>query len=197
MLRRARMLGVVAFLLAGALGVISSTQVWAIVQRADAGESLSVTGAVTYPLLAPLSVAVLALGAVLAIAGRVLRHIIAVLGLASAVLLITGTAPMIGSAPLSAVAPAVTEATGLGGESSLNEVVAGVTATPWPVIAVLGWVVLALASGFVLVTARRWSAGGRRYRTASGAGRHGAGPLDAVDSWDELSHGTDPTDSAR
>ncbi|QMU98160.1 Trp biosynthesis-associated membrane protein [Microbacterium esteraromaticum] len=197
MLRRARMTGVLAFLLAGAVGIISSTQVWATVQRADAGESLSVTGAVIYPLLAPLSLAVLALGAALSIAGPVLRHVIAVLGLGASVALILGTVPLVGAAPLSAIAPAVTEATGLGGEASLREVVAAVTATAWPVIAMLCWVVLGLAAGFVLITARRWPAGGRRYRSASEAAHHGTGPLDAVDSWDELSHGTDPTDSAR
>ena len=197
MLRRARMLGVLAFLFAGGLGIISSTQVWATVQRADAGEPLSVTGSVMYPLLAPLSLAVLALGAALSIAGPVLRHVIAVLGLAAAAVLLLGTAPMIGSAPLSAVAPAVTEATGLGGEASLNEVVSGITPTPWPVLALIAWTVLALASGFVLATARRWPAGGRRYRATTEAAHRSTGPLDAVDSWDELSHGTDPTDSAR
>lgn len=197
MLRRARMLGVLAFLLAGGIGVISSTQVWATVQRADAGEPLSVTGSVIYPLLAPLSLAVLALGAALSIAGPVLRHVIAVLGLGAAVTLLVGTAPLIGSPPLSAVAPAVTKATGLGGEASLNEVVAAITPTPWPMFALIAWIVLALASGFVLATARRWPAGGRRYRASSEAAHHSTGPLDAVDSWDELSHGTDPTDSAR
>ncbi|WCD92163.1 Trp biosynthesis-associated membrane protein [Microbacterium sp. nov. GSS16] len=197
MLRRARMLGVLAFLLAGGIGIISSTQVWATVQRADAGETLTVTGAVLYPLLAPLSLAVLALGAALSIAGPVLRHILAVLGAGAAFTLILGTAPLIGSAPIAAVAPAITEVTGLGGEESVREVVAAVTATPWPVIALLCWVVLGLASLFVLVTARRWPAGGRRYRSTTGSAQRSSGPLDAVDSWDELSHGTDPTDSAR
>lgn len=197
MLRRARMLGVLAFLLAGGIGIISSTQVWATVQRADAGETLTVTGAVIYPLLAPLSLAVLALGAALSIAGPVLRHILAAIGIAAAITLIFGTAPLIGSAPVQAVAPAVTEATGLGGTESLREVVADVASTPWPVIALLCWMLLALASVFVLVTARRWPAGGRRYRSAGESAQRGSGPLDSVDSWDELSHGTDPTDSAR
>lgn len=197
MLRRARMLGVVAFLLAGGIGIISSTQVWATVQRADAGESLSVTGSVIYPLLAPLSLAVLALGAALSIAGLVLRHVIAVLGLGAGVTLLVGTAPLIGSPPLSAVAPAVTKATGLGGEASLSEVVDAITPTPWPVFALIAWILLAMSSIYVLATARRWPAGGRRYRAASEAAHHSTGPLDAVDSWDELSHGTDPTDSAR
>ncbi|WP_313355716.1 Trp biosynthesis-associated membrane protein [Microbacterium sp.] len=197
MLRRARMLGVLTFLLTGGIGIISSTQVWATVQRADAGETLTVTGAVLFPLLAPLSLAVLAMGAALSIAGPVLRHILAVLGVGAAVALILGTVPLVGSAPLAAVAPAVTEVTGLGGEESVGEVVAGVTSTPWPVITLLCWVVLGVASVFVLVTARRWPAGGRRYRSTAESAHHGSGPLDSVDSWDELSHGTDPTDSAR
>ncbi|MEE2815343.1 MAG: Trp biosynthesis-associated membrane protein, partial [Actinomycetota bacterium] len=99
--------------------------------------------------------------------------------------------------PIAAVAPAVTQVTGLGGEVSLREVVGPGTATPGPVIALLCWVVVGLASLFVLVTARRWPAGGRRYRSTTGSAHRSSGPLDAVDSWDELSHGTDPTDSAR
>jgi hypothetical protein len=191
------MIGVLSFLLAGGIGIISSTQVWATVQRADAGEALSVTGAVIYPLLAPLSLAVLALGAALSIAGPVLRHLLAVLGLAAAVALILGTLPLVGSAPISADAPAVTVATGVGAQASMHDVGSTVTATPWPAIALLCWAVLAVASAFVLVTARRWPAGGRRYRSSAEATHRSTGPLDAVDSWDELSHGTDPTDSAR
>lgn len=194
MLRRARMLGVLSFLLAGGVGIISATQTWAAVQRSDAGETLSVSGADAFPLLAPLSLAVLALGAALSIAGPVLRWVIAALGLGAAVVLLIGTVPLIGEAPLSAVAATVTEATGLGGEKALRDVVAAAPATAWPVIAVLCWVLLSAAAVFVLATARRWPAGGRRYRTASDAAQHRGGPLDAVDSWDDLSHGTDPTD---
>ena len=54
----------------------------------------------------------------------------------------------------------------------------------------------ALPAGTVtLVTAHRWRAGGRRYqRDATPAGAAtGSRPHDAIDSWDDLTHGADPT----
>jgi len=45
----------------------------------------------------------------------------------------------------------------------------------------------------VLTTWRRWKVGGRRYRTDAPTDAPHDGPVDAVDSWDELSRGSDPT----
>lgn len=193
MIRRARMLSVLGFLLAGGLGIISSTQTWLTAHRSDAGEALLVTGADAVALLAPLSLAVLALGAALSIAGIVLRYVFAVLGLGAAVILLIQTVPVLTDPPLSAVAATVTEATGLSGDRALEDIVAGLETSPWPFIAAFAWVLLAAASVLLGATARRWTTGGRRYRSAKEAVHHDQGPLDAVDSWDELSHGTDPT----
>ena len=52
--------------------------------------------------------------------------------------------------------------------------------------------VLFLAAVMVLLTGRRWKTGGRRYRTGA-ATAPADGPIDPIDSWDELSRGTDPT----
>ncbi len=190
--QRGRSLSVSGFLLAGAIGIISSTQTWLTVERADAGEAILVPGASALVLLAPLSLAVLALGAALSIAARVLRVVFAVLAGAASVLLGWSTIQMLAS-PIGSVGPAVTEATGLAGGDALGDVVDAVVPTAWPIIALVGWVILLAASVFVLLTWRGWKAGGRRYRTdASETARHD-GPVDAVDSWDELSRGTDPT----
>lgn len=197
MLRRARMMAVLGLLLAGAVGIISSTQTWLVVERSDATEPLLVAGADALMLLAPLSLAVMALGAALSIAGLVLRYVFGVLAAGAAIVLLAGTSTLLFGPPLSAAATAVTEATGLSGDAALYEIVEEIVPTAWPAIASVGWVVLLLASVFVLVTARSWKTGGRRYRSSSEAQHHETGPLDAVDSWDELSHGTDPTDSAR
>ncbi|MFD5214844.1 Trp biosynthesis-associated membrane protein [Microbacterium sp. NPDC058345] len=196
-LRRGRSICVLGFLLAGGVGIISSTQTWLTVQRADAGEPLAVAGADIVPLLAPLSLAVLALGAVLAMTGLVLRHVFAALGAGAAVVLILGTVPLIAAPPQSAVTAAVTDATGLAGEQAIGEIVARIEPSPWPSVALVCWIVLLAASVLTVVSARRWKTGGRRYRTASASHVHTAGPLDPVDSWDELSHGDDPTDRPR
>lgn len=193
MRRRARSTAVLGFLLAGGIGIVASTQTWLTVTRADGGEGLAVAGADALPLLAPLSLAVLALGAALSIVGPVLRFVLATLAMAASALLIVMTVPLAVSPPLSAVAPAVTEATGLAGDQALRDIVAQVTPSAWPWISLIAWGLLLAASVFAIATARHWTTGGRRYRSDADAHPHTAGPLDPIDSWDELSHGTDPT----
>ena len=192
-LRRGRSTAVIAFLLAGAVGIISSTQTWLSVIRADAGEPILVPGADALALLAPMSLAVLALGAALALVGRVLRYIFATLALLGGALLTWWTAEIAFTAPVSAVAATVTETTGLAGGTAVTDLVASITPTVWPVLALIGWVLLVAASVFTLLTANRWKSAGKRFRTD--AATHGAseGPVDAIDSWDDLSRGTDPT----
>lgn len=191
--RRGRSLSVSGFLLAGAIGIISSTQTWVTVERADAGEAILVPGASALVLLAPLSLAVLALGAALAISGPVFRLVFGVLSGACAVFLGWSTLQLMITVPESAIAPTVTEVTGLAGTSALSDVVAAVVPSAWPAIALVGWVILLLASALVLTTWRRWKSGGRRYRTNADEPVAHDGPVDAIDSWDELSRGTDPT----
>lgn len=197
MLRRARMLSVLGFLIAGGIGIISSTQTWITVHRADTEQPLLVAGADALALLAPLSLAVLALGAALSIAGRVLRYVFAVLGGAGAIVLILGTIPILFDTPLASVAPALTEATGLSGESALRSIAADLTPTAWVTAALVAWILLLLASALILATAHRWKAGGRRYEQPTAGHLDHTGPLDPIDSWDELSHGTDPTGPSR
>ncbi|GGM50494.1 Trp biosynthesis-associated membrane protein [Microbacterium saperdae] len=191
--RRGRSLSVSGFLLAGAIGIISSTQTWVTVERADAGEAILVPGASALVLLAPLSLAVLALGAALSIAGRPVRLVFGVLAGVCAVFLGWSTLQLLISVPESAIGPTVTEVTGLAGSTALGDVVQSAVPTAWPVIALFGWVILLLASLLVLFTWRKWKVGGRRYRTATADGPAHDGPVDAIDSWDDLSRGTDPT----
>lgn len=190
--QRGRSLSVSGFLLAGAIGIISSTQTWLTVERADAGEAILVPGASALVLLAPLSLAVLALGAALAIAGKAVRVVFGVLAGATALFLGWSTLQLLLAEPFGAVAATVTEVTGLAGGDAVHEVVTRIVPSAWPYIALVGWVILLAASIVVLVTWRGWKAGGRRYRTDQAAVVHD-GPVDAVDSWDELSRGTDPT----
>ena len=75
-MRRARLLAVTVVLAVGALGIISSTQTWlAVTLRQGPDSALLVPGAAALPVLAPLSLAVLALGAALSIVGLVLRYV--------------------------------------------------------------------------------------------------------------------------
>lgn len=196
MIRRARSNAVLATLAAGLLGVFSSTQTWVQVTLADGTAGLAVTGADAVPVLAPLSLAVLALGAALSIVGHVVRIVLGALMLLIAVALVTLSAPVLTGPPASAYAAVVTEATGIGGDQALAGLVAATTVTGWPVIAILAGVLLAAAGGFVVATSHRWPRGGRKYQSAALRAPQ-EGPLDAIDSWDELSRGDDPTAGTR
>jgi len=211
MIRRARLLAVTTVVAAGALGVISSTQTWLTVSlREGSDASLLVPGAAALPVLAPLSLAVLALGGALSIVGLVLRCVFGVLTVLIAGVLAWLTGVIVLQRPASAAASTVTEATGITGLGPVAALVEDVAATPWPAITLVGWVALLAAGVLVLATARTWKGAGRRYRTdastdsdagaqtdaaasADASPRTERTPLDAVDSWDGLSRGEDPT----
>ncbi|MCW2164448.1 trp region conserved hypothetical membrane protein [Microbacterium hydrothermale] len=194
-MRRARSAAVLAMLAAGAIGVIASTQTWIDVTLDDgAQQTIAVSGADALPVLTPLSLAALALGAALSIVGPVLRYLFGVLGILIAGLVGAGTAQLLFATPVSATAAAVTEATGISGTDAVASLVSGLSLTPWPAVTLLAQVVLAAAAVLTLVTARRWASGAsRKYRTAEEAGVAADRPHDAIDSWDDLSRGDDPT----
>jgi uncharacterized membrane protein (TIGR02234 family) len=199
MIARARLIAVVATVLAGAVGVIASTQPWLTVVLDDGAEhTIAVAGADAIPVLAPLSLAALALGAALSVAGLVLRYVFGALAIAIGGVLAFLTGQVAVSRPLSAVASSVTDATGLTGDRAVEDLVLSIHGSVWPVVAFIASVVLLAAGAFALVTARRWRGSGRRYAADSSATRSaapagGSRPHDAIDSWDDLSRGDDPT----
>ncbi|MBS1907589.1 MAG: Trp biosynthesis-associated membrane protein [Actinobacteria bacterium] len=188
--RRAKSTSLLLILLAGGIGILSSTQTWLIVTRADGGEALDVAGNAALPVLAPLSLTALALCAAIALVGPVLRRVFAAIAVVVGGLMLVLTARILLQHPLDAVGPALTKATGLAGDTALAAIVDGIAVTAWPWAALAGWILLLLGGGLALVTAGRWRSGGRRYSTAPA--RHD-GPVDAVESWDDLSRGADPT----
>lgn len=200
MTRPHRSLAVTATLAAGALGIISSTQTWLEVTLTQgSGAALPVAGAAAIPVLAPLSLAVLALGAALSIVGLVLRYVFGAMSVAIAAILGWLTGVVAFQRPASAAASTVTEATGITGPDAMDDLVTRITLTPWPYVTLLAWALLLAAGIYTLVTARSWRRSGRRYATApahTGAADAPAAPsapLDSIDSWDDLSRGDDPT----
>lgn len=196
-MRRARLLAVVATVASGAVGVISATQTWLTVVLDDgAGHALEVPGASAVPVLAPLSLAVMALGAALSIVGLVLRYVLGALSVLIGGALTWSTARVAFEHPVDAISSVVTEATGISGESSVADLVASIAATAWPIVTLAAWVVLVVAGAFTLASGRAWAGTGRRYRTddaARPASAAGSRPQDAIDDWDDLSRGEDPT----
>jgi uncharacterized membrane protein (TIGR02234 family) len=155
---------------------------------------IAVAGQVASPALAALALAGLALAGALAIAGPAVRVVLGVLAvvLGGCILLAAGIS--IGD-PVAAVAPAVAEATGVTGTEPSAALVESAAATPWPIVAVVGGGLVAASGVLVLATGTRWPVSARRYRgarlAADGAAASGADR--AIDDWDELSRGDDPT----
>ncbi|ANJ26935.1 Trp biosynthesis-associated membrane protein [Agromyces aureus] len=225
---RLKSLTLLVALVGAGLALLAWSQTWFELRIVDpvtqgGGEPIEVGGGVASPALAALGLAGLAMVAALAIAGPFIRVVLAVIQalLGGSIVLASGLA--IGD-PVKAVAPSVTDATGVAGADPTAELVASVDPTVWPWIAVVGGVLVLLAAIAALVTGSRWPGSSRRYSTtrlAEADGGHGiADGADgaaaetssdaeralpetdarrrasdrAVDAWDELSRGDDPTD---
>lgn len=192
MTSRARLVTVLALLAAGALGLIAGTQTWVRAELADGATApLAVAGAAAVPVWSPLCLALLAVGAMLSIAGPVLRFVGGALALAVAGSMAFAVTPIIAGPPADSVAAAVADSTGISGVTALSELVAGLTLTAWPFTGAAAAVVGIAAAVLVLTTARRWPDSGRRYRSPVEAGSSTS--TDPIDSWDALSRGADPT----
>ena len=184
-----------------ALVLLSWSQPWfelVLAEGAGAqtgGAPIAVSGQAASPALAALALAGLALAGALAIAGPGIRVVLGVLAvvLGGCILLASGVS--LGD-PVAAVAPAVAEATGVTGAEPTAALVRSATATPWPIVAVVGGILVAASGVLVLATGTRWPVSARRYRGARLAadGRGAVSGADrAIDDWDELSRGDDPT----
>ena len=196
MIARARLTSVLAIVVGGAIAIISSTQTWLdVTLRAGANEPLPVPGASAMPVLAPLSLAALALGLALTVVGRALRYVFGVLGVVIGGAVLIAAARIALEHPTDAVATVVTASTGLSGADAVADLVGAVTGTFWPVAAAVAGLLILLGGAFALATAHRWRSGGRRYQRepATGHADLGSRPHDAIDAWDDLSHGDDPT----
>jgi uncharacterized membrane protein (TIGR02234 family) len=184
------------------LVLLSWSQTWfELVLTADSaaptgGAVIEVAGQVASPALAALALAGLALAGALAIAGPGIRIVLGVLAvvLGGSVLLAAGVT--LGD-PVAAVAPAVAGATGVTGDAPTASLVQSATATLWPVAAIAGGVLVAASGVLVLATGTAWPVSARRYRAVRFAADDATGAASgtdrAIDDWDELSRGDDPT----
>lgn len=143
--------------------------------------------------IAVTALALVGLAAALAasIAGRIARIVIAVL-LALAGAGIALSSYQVITDPAAAASSAIGEATGQVGQS------AEITSTMFPVLALAAGLLMAACAVWLVLAGRHWQAS-RKYssattRQADGSPSDRGGPVDEIDSWDQLSRGTDPTD---
>ncbi|WP_157006083.1 Trp biosynthesis-associated membrane protein [Agromyces laixinhei] len=204
---RMKLPAIVATVVGAGLVLLSWSQTWfdLLIESSTiggTGEPVAVAGSVASPALAALGLAGLAIAPALAIAGLGVRFVLGVLEvLLGGCVLLAASLSLAG--PVAAVSPAVTEATGVAGAEPTAELVASVTATVWPAPAIAGGALLVLAGLAVLVTGGRWPASSRRYADSrmvsdGTSGSAAARPASdrAIDDWDGLSRGDDPTDDA-
>ncbi len=195
MTKRARLLSVLGILAGGLFGLIASTQTWLDATINDgAAEPIHVAGADAIALMAPLSLAAIAAAITLAIAGVAFRYVLGALAVIIGAAMLVMNVRLITGASARDVAAAVTEATGIAGDSAIIAMVTELTLTPWVTVTVVAWLLMIAGGLLTLVTAKSWAASGKKYRTSTAGITH-TGPLDKIDSWDDLSRGEDPTQS--
>ncbi|ANP72785.1 Trp biosynthesis-associated membrane protein [Cryobacterium arcticum] len=209
--RRIKPLLILAVIAASGLALLAWTQTWATLQVTLDGASaqaLEVTGSIAAPGLTALALAGLALAGALTIAGPVIRIILGLLEMLLGVSVILSAGLAIGD-PVGAGSAAVTAATGIAGSESTRAGVSQAQLTGWPYLALAAGVFMLIIGLAVCVTARRWPGPTKRYETTRFAPADGAGettpgtaagtpgaqtrPRDAVDDWDGLTRGDDPT----
>ncbi|RLP77024.1 hypothetical protein D9V32_05210 [Mycetocola tolaasinivorans] len=184
-------------LVAGGLGLLAWTQTWVtltVLIPSGGSRSLEVAGSVAAPALTALALSLLALAGALSIAGYVFRLIMGALAVILGLCIALETS-MVLLNPGASAGAAVTEATGIAGANSIATVTTSSTVTFWPYLALLG-AALAVFTGFlVILTAKHWpGAAGRKYQVTPRVRIDEDGEMpDAVDSWDDLTRGDDPT----
>ena len=193
--RRLHRLAVLGGAAGSGLVLLAADRPWATARVTPAaGQPFEVTasGSQIVPGIVALALLGLAAAAVLLLAGGLSRPIAAVLlvGAGAGCLFLAGVAAR--SGPSDSLAPAVAKATGAGLESA-----GAASATAWPYLALGGSGLVVVAGGFGLVAAARPGSAPRSTRRAAlaPAGTPVA-PDDrdaAMDAWDALSRGEDPT----
>lgn len=191
---RTKLLFVLSGVLAAVLALLAWTQTWVL--ATVEGTELAVDGAGAAPALSALALAGLALCGALTIAGPVFRTVLALLELLLGVSVVLASTGALTDPAATATADA-SALTGVAGENSVLALITDAAPTAWPWLGVVSGVLLALTGIGVLVTSRRWPGPGRKYQAVR-LQPEGGQPLSAkdaaIDNWDELSRGSDPTE---
>ena len=186
--RRLKLSLLLGSLVASGLVFLGWTQEWFSVAIVD-GPLLSVQGDIAAPAVSTLALTCLVLIGALSIAGPFFRAVLGVLQILLGVAVVFSGVLALAD-PIAASASAISDATGIAGATSLPALVASLAVSAWPWVSTIGGGLISLLGLAVIVTSRRWPASTRKYnavRVEPAEGRT------AVDDWDSLSDGTDPT----
>jgi len=178
-----------------AVTLLSWTQQWFVITLDD-GQTVLVGGDIAAQGLSALALAGLALIGALSIAGRVFRVILGILQVFIGVT-IAFSAFLALSDPVAVSATAISALTGVAGPQSVTALVTEISLSVW------GW--LALIAGILTIghglaisfSAHRWPDTSKKYQSITRYQASAEKPADAttsaIDDWDALSKGDDPT----
>ena len=172
-----------------ALVMLAWTQDWFVVTLDD-GASLPIAGEVAAGGLSALALAGFALVVAISIAGPVFRVILGVLEALLGVAVVASAAVALGN-PVGASSPRISEATSIAGEGPIAELVADVSVSVWPAVAIVAGVLLVAVGIAMVLTARRWPGSSRKYQAVRL--EPATEKRTSVDDWDSLTGGDDPT----
>ena len=190
---------ILGLLVLAVLVIFASTRTWVEIALAEGTATVgtvSVTGQTAGTGVMPMGIALLAVSVTLALAGRVMRAVLAALSVLMGCWIAFTSWVQVGFDRASLVATASTElsqVTGLGASEHLD-VVRTATRTLWPTVSGAAGVVIAGLGIAVFIVGRRWKSGGQRY--TSGVQAQPQGPSaapDRISDWDSLSDGSDPS----
>jgi hypothetical protein len=189
--RRIKSTLILASALLGVVALVSWTQAWFDVTLVADSARLEVAGEVAAPALSALALTTVVLVGAVSIAGPFFRVVLGVLEVFIAVAIVYSGVLAV-SDPVSAAAPRISEATGVGGERSIAALVASIEVGPWPWVAIASGVLIGLAGVAIVVTGRSWPGSPSRKYSATRL-EPVAAERTSVDDWDALSGGEDPT----
>ena len=189
---------VVLALLLGALLVLSAwTQVWFVfsISEGVAASDVTVAGTDSRPLVSALAIGALAAIGAMLLAGPVARILILV---ALVLIGISGLGAVMSSTadPAGAALSSLSSVLGVIDISAVTRAVTGVSITPWPWIAVVGFSLLLVSALVGIVATRHWGNPTQRFNRpeiGTSSTSHQNAEIADGDSWDSLSRGEDPT----
>jgi uncharacterized membrane protein (TIGR02234 family) len=187
---RLRLILLAAIVAEAGLVSLAWSQTWYLLRLS--GAEYAVGGDIAGGALLPLALASLALVAALLLAGPFFRVVLGVLDALLGVCVVAVCAWSL-SDPVRASLPVLVDATGISSEGTLLGEIASTVTTPWPAAGLVFGVLMILTGIAVAVTSRAWPTSGSRYTRTRAAHPDGT----AIDDWDALSEGDDPTESPR
>lgn len=183
---------VLIMLLGGTLALIGSTQTWVTATGFEAAHiaNVQLSGQEASPVITAMSLVTIAAAAALSITRKVGRWIVGIFAVLGSLAMGWASINVLID-PLAAASQKIAETTGTTGMSDIAANIE-VSALPW--LTVIGAAIVFFGGVLTMTVGARWPVGKtKKYDVGAQKPAKDDGPLDEIDTWDELSRGEDPT----